>query len=86
VDTFNWWVSPTVGNASVDDPDAVAAATYFFTTNGKSFVPTFNCSICNMSKYRTTRLLVERDFIDGVLNMGGTDEGEVGGVGNDVAL
>jgi hypothetical protein len=31
-----------VGNASVDDTDATAAATIFFTTNGTTFVPTFN--------------------------------------------
>jgi hypothetical protein len=28
---------------------------------------------------------VGRDFVDGVLNMGGSDEGEGGGTSNDVA-
>jgi hypothetical protein len=28
-----------MGNASVDDTDDVAASTFFFTTNGKTFVP-----------------------------------------------
>jgi hypothetical protein len=49
---------PAVENASVDDTDAAAAATFFFTTDGKSFVPTFNCSIHNTNKCRTSRLLV----------------------------
>jgi hypothetical protein len=42
----------------VDDTNAAVAATFYFTTNGKSFMLTFNCSIRNMSKYRTSRLLV----------------------------
>jgi hypothetical protein len=50
--------SPAVGNASVDDTDVVVAATFFFATYGKSFVPTFNCSIHNASKYRTSHLLI----------------------------
>jgi hypothetical protein len=56
--TSSWRASPIVGNASVDDTDAVAIVTFFFATDGKSFVPTFNCSICNTSKYRTSRLLI----------------------------
>jgi hypothetical protein len=47
-----------MGNASVDDTDIAAIMTFFFATDGKSFVPTFNCSIHNMSKYRRTRLLI----------------------------
>jgi hypothetical protein len=50
--------SPTVGNAFMDDTDTTAATTFFFTTDGKSFVPTFNCSIHNTSKCRTSRLLI----------------------------
>jgi hypothetical protein len=68
----------------MDDTDAAAATTFFFATYGKLFVLTFNCSIRNTSKYRTSHILVylclqasflsvERDFIDGVLNMGGSD-------------
>jgi hypothetical protein len=49
-----------------------------------------------MSKYQTfayssiyvfkcPSLSAERDFVDGVLNMGGSDEGEGGGTGNDAA-
>jgi hypothetical protein len=47
-----------VGNASVDDIDAVAAAIFFFATDGKSFVATFNCSIRNTSKCRMICLLI----------------------------
>jgi hypothetical protein len=67
-----------MGNPSVDETDAAATTTFFFTTDGKSFVPTFNCSFRNMRKCGTTRLLV-----NGVLNMGGSDEGEGGGTSND---
>jgi hypothetical protein len=48
--TSSWRASPTVQNASVDDTGIAAAATFFFATDGKSFVSTFNCSIHNMSK------------------------------------
>jgi hypothetical protein len=37
VDTSNWRASPAMGNASMDDTDTAAIATFFFTT-GKSFV------------------------------------------------
>jgi hypothetical protein len=47
-----------MGNASVDDTDATAATTFFFTTDGKSFVPTFYCYIHNTSQCQMTRLLV----------------------------
>jgi hypothetical protein len=58
VSTSSWRASPVVGNASVDDIDAAAAVTFFFATDDKSFVPTFNCSICNTSKCRISRLLI----------------------------
>jgi hypothetical protein len=54
----------TVGTSSssaspaVDYTDATAAAIFFFATYGKSFVPTFNCSIHNTSKCRTSHLVV----------------------------
>jgi hypothetical protein len=53
VSTSSLRASPTVGNASVDDTDAAAVATFFFATYSKPFVPTFNCSIRNTSKCRT---------------------------------
>jgi hypothetical protein len=56
--TSSWRASPAVGNASVDNTDVAAASTFFFTTDGKTFVPHFNCYICNTSKCRTTHLLV----------------------------
>jgi hypothetical protein len=62
VGTSSWRASPAVRNASVDDTNAAVAATFYFTTNGKSFVLTFNCSIRNTSKYRTSRLLVHLCF------------------------
>jgi hypothetical protein len=58
VGTSSWRAIPVVGNASVDDIDVVAAATFFFATDGKLFVATFNCSIRNMSKCRMIHLLV----------------------------
>jgi hypothetical protein len=56
--------------------------TFFFTTDGKSFVLTFNCSIHNMSTYSFIYVFkhpsssIGRDFINGVLNMGGSGDGE----------
>jgi hypothetical protein len=35
-----------------------AVVTFFFATDGKSFVPTFNCYICNTSKCRASHLLI----------------------------
>jgi hypothetical protein len=58
VGTSCWRACPVVGKASMDDTDVGTAVTFLFATDGKSFVPTFNCSICNMSKYRTSRLLI----------------------------
>jgi hypothetical protein len=95
--TSSWRASPVVGNAFMDDTNAPAAVIFFFTTDGKSFMSIFNCSV------RSSKLDVEHpaylsiyvfkrpsssagcDFIDGVLNMRGSDEDEGGGTGNDMA-
>jgi hypothetical protein len=58
VGTSSWRASPVVGNASVDGINAASTMTFFFTIDGKSLVLTFNCSIRNTSKCRTTRLLI----------------------------
>jgi hypothetical protein len=50
--------SPTVGNASVDDTDAATIVTFFFATDGKTFVPTFNCYLRNTCQCQMTRLLI----------------------------
>jgi hypothetical protein len=47
----------------VDDTDAVATA-IFFTTDGKTFVPTFNCYLRNMSQCRTILLLINLSSSD----------------------
>jgi hypothetical protein len=83
-----------VGNAFVGNTEVVAAATFFFTTDGKSFVPTFNCSIrranvehpayLSIYVFKHHSSSIGHDFIDGVLNMGGSNEGEGSGTGNDV--
>jgi hypothetical protein len=49
---------PVVGNASVDDTDVAAVATFFVVIDGKSFVLIFNCSIRNTSKCRMSLLLI----------------------------
>jgi hypothetical protein len=49
---------PRIWNASVDDTDTAVVATFFCATDGKSFVPTFNCFIRNTSKCLMTHLLV----------------------------
>jgi hypothetical protein len=70
VGTSNLRASSAVGNASVVDidPAAVAVVSSFFITYGKSFVTTFNCSIHNTSKCRTSLLLVhfclQASFVD----------------------
>jgi hypothetical protein len=56
--TSSWRATPAMGNASVDDTDTIGVATFFFTTDGKSFIPTFNYSIHNMSKCQTSRVLI----------------------------
>jgi hypothetical protein len=58
MDTSSKRASPTLGNAFMVDINIVATVTFFFTTNCKSFVPTFNCSIRNTSKYQTSHLFV----------------------------
>jgi hypothetical protein len=59
MDTSSWRASPVMGNASVDDTNVAIAVTFFFTTDSKLFVLTFNCSIHNTSKCQTSRLLVQ---------------------------
>jgi hypothetical protein len=77
----------------MDDLDITTAAT-FFATDGKSFVPILSIvpfiiqanvecltySSIYVFKYHSS---IGREFIDGVLNMGGSGEGEGGGTGND---
>jgi hypothetical protein len=58
VGTSSWRASPTVGNASVDDTDAATVVTFFFSTDGKTFVPTFNCYLRNTCQCQMTRLLI----------------------------
>jgi hypothetical protein len=64
VGTSSWRASPAVGNASVDDTDAAVATTFFFATDSKIFVYTFNYYLRNMSQCRTTRLLVHLSSSD----------------------
>jgi hypothetical protein len=83
----------------MDDTDATTTTTFFFATDGKSFLPIFNCFIRNTSKCQTTCLLIHyvfkhpsssarHHFVDGVPNMGGSGKGEGDGSGtsNNVAL
>jgi hypothetical protein len=53
VGTSSWRASLTVGNASMDYTNTAAATTFFFTTDGMTFVPPFNCYINNKSQCRT---------------------------------
>jgi hypothetical protein len=55
VGTSSWTASPAMRNASMDDTDVAAVATFFFFTDGKTFVPPFNCYIRNTSQYQMTR-------------------------------
>jgi hypothetical protein len=92
--TFSWRASPIVGNASMDYTDN--AATFFFTTDGKTYsclsIVTFiiraniKC-LANSSIYvfKQPSSSVGRDFVDAVLNVGGSNEGNGGGNGNDAA-
>jgi hypothetical protein len=52
--TSGWRVSPVVENASVDDTNTAAAATFFVAIDDKTFVPHFNCYIGNTSQCRMT--------------------------------
>jgi hypothetical protein len=79
-----------VGNASVDDADA---ALTFFTLHGKSFVHILSIipfiiranvehlAYLSIYVFKHPSSLAGCEFIDGVLNMGGSDEG--GGTDND---
>jgi hypothetical protein len=88
-----------MGNASVDDTDAAATTTFFFffPIDGKSIVPILSI-ISFVIQAHVKRLIylfiyifkhpsssVGRDFINEVLNIGGSSEGEGGGTNNDVA-
>jgi hypothetical protein len=55
VGTSSWRASPAMGNTSLDDTDAATVGTFFFTTDGKIFVPPFNYYIRHTSQCRTTR-------------------------------
>jgi hypothetical protein len=79
----------------MDDPDVAAATTFFFATGGTSFVPILSIVpfvICanveclaysSIYVFKCHSLSTGHEFVDGVLNMGGSDEGEDGGTGND---
>jgi hypothetical protein len=83
-----------VGNASVDDPTVLATMT-FFATDGKSFVPILSIvtfviqanveclTYSSIYVFKHPSSSVGHEFIDGVLNMGGSSEGEGGGTGSD---
>jgi hypothetical protein len=71
-----------MGNASMDDTDVATALTFFFTTDGKSFEHLTYSSIYFFKRPSSS---AGRDFIDGVLNMGGFGEGEGGGTSNEAA-
>jgi hypothetical protein len=79
---------PTVGNASMDDTDAAATATIFFPTDGKSIVHILSIvpfviqahveclPYLPIYVFKCPFSLVGCDFVDGVLNMGGSSEGD----------
>jgi hypothetical protein len=80
----------------VDDTDNAAAATFFFPTDEShlcllSIVPfviraNVKClAYSYIYDFKCPSSSVGREFIDGVLNMGGSDKGEGGGTGNDVS-
>jgi hypothetical protein len=93
VGTSSCRASPTVGNASMDDTDAVA--TLFFPTDSKSIVAILSIvpfviqahierlSYFSIYVFKHPSSLVGIDIVDEVLNMGGSYEGEGGGTGND---
>jgi hypothetical protein len=84
-----------VGNASVDDPAVLATTTFFFATDGKSFVPILSIvtfiiqanveclAYSSIYVFKCPSSSAGREFVDGVLNMGGSSEGEGGGTGSD---
>ncbi len=83
-------------NASMDDTDATVTTTFFFSTDGKiyscilsivTFVIRANVEwLTNLSIYVFKRPSSSAGhvFINLVLNMRGSDEGEGGGTGNNV--
>jgi hypothetical protein len=97
VGTSRWRASPTVGNTSVDDTDTAGTATFFFPTDGKSIVPILLIMLfviqahverlpyLSIYVFKCHSSSIGRDFIDGVLNTEGSDEGEGGGTDNDAA-
>jgi hypothetical protein len=90
----SWRASPAVGNASVDDTNAAAVAT-FFPTDDKSIVPILSIvpfiiqphverlPYLSIYVFKHPSSLVRHDFVDGVLNIRGFGEGDGGGTGND---
>jgi hypothetical protein len=96
VGTSSWWASPALENAFVDDIDTAAAMTFFFPTDGKSIVPILSIvpfiiqphverlPYLSIYVFKCPSSSDGRDFIDGVLNMGGSGEGDCDGTGNDV--
>jgi hypothetical protein len=83
-----------VGNASVDDTDI---AVTLFATDGKSFVPILSIVplVIRANVECLTYLIIYvfkrpssstgGEFIDRVLNMGGSSDGKGGGTDNDMA-
>jgi hypothetical protein len=94
VDTFSWRASPTVGNAFVDDTDAAAATTktsppmvsHLCIHSIVSFIIRANVerlSYSSIYAFKRPSSSTGHNFVDGVINMGGSGEGESGGTGND---
>jgi hypothetical protein len=95
VHTSSYRASPGMRNASVYDTNA---AVTFFATDGKSFVPILSIvpfsiranveclAYSSIYVFKHPSSSAGREFINGVLNMGGSGEGEGGGTGNNVAL
>jgi hypothetical protein len=95
VGTSSWRASHIMGNTSVVDTDAIAAATFFFPTDGKLIVPILsivpfiiqakmsNISLTCPFVFKCPSSSAGREFVNEVLNMKGSGEGEGGGTGND---
>jgi hypothetical protein len=91
VGTSSWRASPAMGNGSVDDTDATATTTFFFATDSKSFVCLLSIvpfiiranverlAYSSISIFKRPSPSVGREFVNRVLNMGGSGEGEGGG-------
>jgi hypothetical protein len=93
VGTSSCRASLNVGNASMDDTDAAAT---FFATDDKSFVPILSIVPfvirANVECLAYSSIYVFKcpsstghEFVDGVLNIRGFDEGESGGTSNDAS-